>query len=50
MYNVEDPKDLIEALSSVVANLWQEAINDEMDSLESNRTRHLIDLPLAGKQ
>ncbi|KAL4032975.1 hypothetical protein IC575_006058 [Cucumis melo] len=45
MYNVEDPKDLTEALSSVDANLWQEAINDEMDSLESNRTWHLVDLP-----
>ncbi|TYJ98000.1 hypothetical protein E5676_scaffold487G00230 [Cucumis melo var. makuwa] len=29
-YNVEDPKDLTEALSSVDANLWQEAINDEI--------------------
>ncbi|KAL0545202.1 hypothetical protein IC582_020351 [Cucumis melo] len=38
MYNVEDPKDLTEALSSIDVNLWQEAINDEMDSLESNRT------------
>ncbi|KAL0559604.1 hypothetical protein IC582_004219 [Cucumis melo] len=45
MYNVEDPKDLTEALSSVDANLWQEAINDEMNSLESNRTWHLVDLP-----
>ena len=34
MYNVEDPKDLTEALSSVDANLWQEAINDEIESLE----------------
>ncbi|KAL0556203.1 hypothetical protein IC582_004713 [Cucumis melo] len=45
MYNVEDPKDLTEALSSIDVNLWQEAINDEMDSLESNRTWHLVDLP-----
>ncbi|KAL0533174.1 hypothetical protein IC582_030389 [Cucumis melo] len=45
MYNVEDSKDLTEALSSVDVNLWQEAINDEMDSLESNRTWHLVDLP-----
>ncbi|KAA0053487.1 putative Polyprotein [Cucumis melo var. makuwa] len=45
MYNVEDPKDLTEALSLVDANLWQEAINDEMDSLESNITLHLVDLP-----
>ena len=39
MYNVEeDPKDLIEAFSLVDANLWQKANNDEIDSLESNRT------------
>ncbi|TYK00361.1 putative Polyprotein [Cucumis melo var. makuwa] len=49
MYNVEDPKDLTEALSSVDANLWQEAINDEMNSLESNRTWHLVDLPAGCK-
>ena len=45
MYNVkEDPKDLTKAFFSVDANLWQEAINDEIDSLESNRTWHLVDL------
>ncbi|TYK04613.1 hypothetical protein E5676_scaffold351G00170 [Cucumis melo var. makuwa] len=50
MYNMEeDSKDLIEALSSIDANLWQEAINDEMDSLESNRIWHLVDLPLSCK-
>ncbi|KAK2382392.1 hypothetical protein QL285_069931 [Trifolium repens] len=27
------------------ADLWQEAINDEMESLESNRTWHLVELP-----
>ncbi|CAJ2638290.1 unnamed protein product [Trifolium pratense] len=41
----EDPKNLQEALSSMDADLWQEAINDEMDSLESNKTWHLVDLP-----
>ncbi|CAJ2638269.1 unnamed protein product [Trifolium pratense] len=41
----EDPKNLQEALSSLDADLWQEAINDEMDSLESNETWHLVDLP-----
>ncbi|TYK22437.1 Retrovirus-related Pol polyprotein from transposon TNT 1-94 [Cucumis melo var. makuwa] len=49
MYNLEDPKDLTEALSSVDANLWKETINDEMDSLESNRTLYLVDLPLGCK-
>ena len=39
MNNVEeDPKDPTKALSTVDANLWQEAINDEMYSLELNRT------------
>ena len=38
MYNVEDPKDLTKALSSVDATLWQKVIIDEMESLESNRT------------
>ncbi|MCH80615.1 retrotransposon protein putative Ty1-copia sub-class, partial [Trifolium medium] len=41
----EDPSSLREALSSLDADLWQEAINDEMDSLESNKTWHLVDLP-----
>jgi hypothetical protein len=41
----EDPKNLQEALSSLDADLWQEAINDEMYSLESNRTWHLVELP-----
>jgi transposase InsO family protein len=41
----EDPTNLQEALSSMDADLWQEAINDEMDSLESNRTCPLVDLP-----
>ncbi|GKD10821.1 retrovirus-related pol polyprotein from transposon TNT 1-94 [Tanacetum coccineum] len=27
------------------ADMWQEAINDKMESLESNRTWHLVDLP-----
>ena len=34
----EDLSNLQEALSSLDANLWQEAINDDMDSLESNKT------------
>ena len=41
---------LQEALSSVDATLWQVAIwqvaiEDEMESLESNTTCHLVDLP-----
>jgi hypothetical protein len=41
----EDPSNLKEALSSLDADLWQEAINDEMDSLLSNETWHLAELP-----
>ncbi|XP_070662455.1 uncharacterized mitochondrial protein AtMg00810-like [Malus domestica] len=41
----EDPKTLQEALTSLDADLWQEAINHEMDSLKSNKTWHLVDLP-----
>ena len=38
-YNVEkDPINLQEALSSLDADLWKEAINDEIESLESNKT------------
>jgi hypothetical protein len=35
---VEDPLSLKETTSSLDAELWQEAINDEMDSLDSNET------------
>jgi hypothetical protein len=33
-------------LSSLDNDLWQEVIKDEIDSLESNKTWHSIDLPL----
>ena len=33
----EDPLNLEEAISSLDVELWQEAINDEMDFLESNK-------------
>jgi len=33
----------------LVVELWQEAINNEMDSLDSNETWHLVDLPHDGK-
>ena len=41
----EDPINLQEALSSLDADFWQEAINNEMDSLKSNKTWHLTYLP-----
>jgi hypothetical protein len=34
----EDPTNLQEALLTMDADLWQEAISDEMDYLESSRT------------
>jgi len=38
----EDSLSLKEALSSLDVELWQEAINNDMDSLESNETWHLV--------
>jgi len=34
----EDPLSLKEAISSLDVELWQEAMNDEMDFLQSNKT------------
>jgi len=34
----KDPLSLKEVISSLDVDLWQEAINDEMDFLESNKT------------
>src|SRR4051812_32263711 len=45
-YNVEeDLVNLQEALSSMDAYLWQEAINNEVESIDSNKTWNLVDLP-----
>lgn len=39
VYTIEkDPISLQEVLSSMDVDLWQKAINDEMDSLESKKT------------
>jgi hypothetical protein len=45
----EDPLSLKEAIFSLDAELWKEAINNEMDFLESNKTCYLIDLPYSCK-
>lgn len=45
----EDPKTYIEAISSRDAAFWKEAINDEMDSIVSNKTWSLVDLPPGSK-
>ena len=41
----EDPKAYEEAMKSIDAIFWKEAINSELDSILSNRTWILIDLP-----
>ncbi|KAJ9551062.1 hypothetical protein OSB04_015107 [Centaurea solstitialis] len=45
----DDPKTFEEAMSSRDASLWREAINDEMDSIMSNGTWVLADLPKGSK-
>ena len=40
----EDPKAYEEAMKSIDAIFWKEAINSELDSILSNRTWVLIDL------
>jgi len=45
----EDPKTFNEAMSSRDASFWREAVNDEMDSIISNQTWILVDLPPGSK-
>ena len=45
----EDPQTFGEAMSSRDASFWREAVNDEMDSIMSNQTWVLVDLPKASK-
>ncbi|KAH9656699.1 hypothetical protein KPL70_022787 [Citrus sinensis] len=46
LLNIEkDPKTFSEAMSSRDASFWREAVNDEMDSIMSNQTWVLVDLP-----
>ena len=45
----EDPKTFNEAMSSRDASFWREAVNDEMDSIISNQTWILVDLPAGSK-
>ncbi|GJU92025.1 zinc finger, CCHC-type containing protein [Tanacetum coccineum] len=49
-FNIEDdPKTFDEANKSQDVAFWKEAINDEMDSIMSNNTWVLVDLPLGCK-
>jgi hypothetical protein len=50
VFNLEEnPSNLKEALASPDAIFWKEAVNDEMDSLISNKTWKLVELPLGCK-
>ena len=42
----EDPNTFSKAMASRDAAFWREAVNDEMDSILSNNTWVLVDLPL----
>ncbi|KAL5572498.1 hypothetical protein UlMin_022095 [Ulmus minor] len=45
----EDPKTFSETILSRDASFWREAINDEMDSIMSNQTWIIVDLPPGSK-
>ena len=45
----DDPKTFTEAMASRDSIFWKEAINDEMDSIMSNYTWELVDLPKGSK-
>jgi hypothetical protein len=45
----ENPKTYKEAMASRDVAFWREAINDEMDSILSNNTWVLVDLPRGSK-
>ena len=45
----DDPKTFCEAMASRDIAFWKEAVNDEMDSIMSNNTWVLVDLPEGSK-
>ena len=45
----EDPKTYDEAMSSIDVNFWKEAINNEIDSIMSNETCEVVDLPKSSR-
>ena len=46
VFNIEEnPQNLKEALTSSDTIFWKESANDEMESLISNKTWKLVDLP-----
>ena len=51
VFNTEDdPKTFEEAMASKDSAFWKEALNDEMDSILSNNTWILMDLPMVQNQ
>ena len=46
----DDPKTYDEAMRSIDASFWKEAINDEISSLKTNQTWFLTDLSVVVKQ
>ena len=50
LFNTEDdPKSYEEAMASRDLAFWKEAVNDEMNSILSNNTWVLVDLPTSSK-
>jgi len=45
----EDPKTYDEAIKSIDSSFWKEAIKSELDSIISNHTWELVDLPVGSK-
>ena len=45
----DEPKAFEEAMSSIDASFWKEAVNSERDSIMSNNTWELVDLPKGSK-
>ena len=41
----EDPKSVRDALSGPTKEIWQEALQEEMDSVRANKVWELVDLP-----
>ncbi|KAL0367959.1 UNVERIFIED_CONTAM: Retrovirus-related Pol polyprotein from transposon TNT 1-94 [Sesamum calycinum] len=45
----EDPKTYVEAITSIDSSFWKEAIKNELDSIMTNHTWDLVDLPVGSK-
>ena len=45
----DDPRSYKEAMISLDASLWKEAINSEIESIMYNHTWEIVDLPLSAK-